>query len=114
VGYQLALALVKVRSALKYVGVALVVGAGAVIVLSNDHGSSRKVAASHLACAAATPGKPLAALREAYGSMGVAFSDRRGGALVGYERFLGSKWLCAVTTDSNGYILGAVRLQGAG
>lgn len=100
----------KVRSALRYFGAVLIVGVIAIALLSNSLITKQDVAAAYLACAAANPGEALQELRQAYSSMGVAFSDKEGGTLVGYERYFGERWLCAVATDSGGHISGAVRL----
>ncbi len=100
----------KIRSALKYFGGALTLGVAAIALLSASLVTKRDIASAHLACAAATPGEALHDLRQAYASMGVAFSVKKGGTLVGYERYYGTRWLCAVATDSRGQISGAVQL----
>jgi len=107
-----ALGLVKVRKVWKAGALVFAIVFAAILALSNSGGTSRKIAASYLACADAVPGKTVHDLRQAYGPMAVAFSDKRGGTLVGYKRFFGAHWLCAVATDAGGHILGAVRLRG--
>ena len=104
----------KIRDTVTCGGLALAVAVTGTLVLSCFQGTSGTVTASYLACAEAAAGVPLRKLRQVYEPMGASFSMRRGGTLVGYQRFRGAHWLCAVATDSAGNILGAVRLRAEG